>query len=137
MKISLIAGHFYFVSYLFLFPKGFNVKKAFFLKRNILFNRSETKSTSWFSISDNQQEGKSEEETPVTLPSKRLTPPPQTVQCTIHQSTHLHPTPSTVCHTLTTAGDIKIYMEKSAEDVSSQVSLRPTTTALAVKKVVK
>ena len=107
-----------------------------FLK-NILFNRSEAKSTSWFSIGDNQQEGKSEEETPVTLPSKCLTPPPRTVQRSIHQSTHLCPSPSTVCHTPTTAGDIKIYMEKSSEDGSSQVSLPPTTTALAVKKVVK
>ena len=111
--------------------------KNFF--KNILFNRSEAKSTSWFSIGDNQQEGKSEEEeeTSVTLPSKRLTPPPRTVQCSIHQSTHLRPSPSTVHHTPTTAGDIKIYTEKSSEDGSSQVSLPPTTTALAVKKVVK
>ena len=110
-----------------------------FLK-NILFNRSEAKSTSWFSIGDNQQEGKSEEEeeeTSVTLPSKRLTPPLRTMQHSIHQSTHLHPSPSTVCHTPTTAGDIKIYTEKSSEDGSSQVSLPSTTTALAVNKVVK
>ena len=105
--------------------------------KNILFNRSEAKSTSWFSIGANQQEDKSEEETPVTLPSKCLTPPPQTVQHSIHQSTHLRPSPSTVRHTLTTASDIKIYTEKSSDDGSSQVSLPPTTTALVVKKVVK
>ena len=108
-----------------------------FFKKNILFNRSEAKYTSWFSIGDNQQEGKSEEEKPVTLTSKRLTPPPRTVQRSIHQSTHLRPSPSTVRHTPTTAGDIKIYTEKSSEDGSSQLSLPPTTTALVVKKVVK
>ena len=65
----------------------------------------------------NQQEGKSEEEEEksVTLPSKHLTPPPWTVQHSIHQSTHLRPSPSTVRHTLTTAGDIKIYTEKSSD----------------------
>ena len=105
--------------------------------KNILFNRSEAKSTSWFSIGTNQQEDKSEEETPVTLPSKHLTPPSRTVQRSIHQSTHLRPSPSTVRHTPNTASDIKIYMEKSSDDGSSQVSLPPTTTALVVKKVVK
>ena len=109
--------------------------KNFF--KNILFNRSEAKSTSWFSIGTNQQEDKSEEETSVTLPSKRLTPPPRTVQRSIHQSTHLRPSPSTVRHTPTTASDIKIYTEKSSDDGSSQLSLPPTTTALVVKKVVK
>ena len=59
------------------------------------------------------------------------------MQRSIHQSTHLHPSLSTVHHTLTTAGDIKIYTEKSSEDGSLQVSLPPTTTALVVKKVVK
>ena len=109
-------------------------------------NRSEVKQSGWFTSSQNTDDEE------ITQERKTVTPEPSTPLCCsvpVKRTTRIttphpperrtpqnptHPIPRTVRHTMQ---ELKVYSSNPTQDENSPVSLPPTTTALAIKKLVR